>query len=62
MEFSQFGFTDMACFSPAGAMDQEDRYFDALVDVSSFEILDQRLRLYYGDGPSVLNFVTAQEE
>ena len=61
LEFSQLGFTDMACLSPEGAMAQEDRYFDALVDVSSFEILDHRLRLYHGDGPSVLNFTTQEE-
>ncbi|MCD6335366.1 MAG: META domain-containing protein [Candidatus Latescibacteria bacterium] len=50
-------WTKMACVSPAGVMEQEMWYLNALGDVSAFEIRPDYLRLFYKDGQSVLIFV-----
>ena len=55
---SVLGWTDRACFSPEGVMEQETLYFEALGNVLAFEIQSGRLRLFYNDGESVLNFVS----
>ena len=50
-------WTEMACASPVGLMEQEMRVLNALGDVSAFEIRPDYLRLFYEDGQSVLTFV-----
>ena len=50
-------WTERACLSPAGVMEQELLYLNALGNASAFEIESNRLRLFYEDRQSVLNFV-----
>ncbi len=45
--------TEMACITPEGVMEQEANYAEALASVSSYEIVQERLRLYYDDGKSI---------
>jgi heat shock protein HslJ len=51
------GWTEMACDEPHGVLEQEDRYFRAFINVSTFERQQNRLQLFYDDKNGVLNFV-----
>ena len=57
ISIGDLAWTEMACVSPAGVMEQEMRYLNALGDVSAFEIRPDYLRLFYEDGQSILTFV-----
>ncbi len=58
----QIAMTEMTCTTPEGIMEQETNYIEALVGVSSYEVVQERLRLYYDDGQSVLNYSIKQED
>lgn len=47
--------TEMWC-QGEGIMEQEGRYLSSLRNVTSFEIEDDNLKLFYNDGEGVLNF------
>ena len=59
ISFSQVISTLMAC-ADQGLMDQEQRYFAALQKTGAFELDGDQLKIWYGDGQSVLNFVQSQ--
>lgn len=43
---------------PEGIMEQEQKYFGLLTEVTSFEILGKQLVLYSGDGDPLMKFST----
>jgi len=51
--------TEMACISPEGIMEQEQRFLKALGDTSSFEIMNGQLQISMSDSET-LTFVRAQ--
>lgn len=57
LSFSQIISTKRACLEQS-ANQQEQQYFAALGSASTFKLSDNRLTIFYGDGRSVLNFVT----
>jgi heat shock protein HslJ len=62
ISFKQLAMTEMACLSPEGIMKQETQYFEALSNVSAYEVEQDQLRLFYGEGQSVLNFAIKTED
>lgn len=47
-------FTEMACLSPEGVMDQEQRYLDVLKDVSAYNVYAGQLWLETSDGRALV--------
>jgi len=60
LSFRDLAMTEMACLRPEGVMIIEQRYLDALADVSAYEVEENRLRLFYDEGQSVLNYTVKQ--
>jgi len=56
LSFSALYITEMACMSPEGIMDQEQRFLKSLGDTQSFAIVDGQLQIKQADG-EVLIFV-----
>jgi heat shock protein HslJ len=56
LSFGEIESTLMAC-TAEGVMEQEQQYFQALQTAGEFDVTDQQLTIWYGDGQSVLNFV-----
>lgn len=56
--FSQIVSTEIFC-SEGGVMDQEEAYLEALETAGTFERTEDELRIWYGDGQRILNFVSA---
>lgn len=52
--------TEIAC--QPDIMDQEQRYFDALLSAGQFEFTGEDLRIWYGEGENVLSFNRINEE
>jgi len=59
LEFDKLYMTEMACVSPEGIMEQEQRFLKALGDASSFETMNGQLQISLSTG-EVLTFVRAQ--
>ena len=59
--FSQIVRTEIFC-TVEGVMDQEEAYLGALETAETFEMAGDELRIYYGDGQRVLNFVRAEAD
>ena len=59
LSFDKLYMTEMACMSPEGIMDQEQRFLKALGDARSFEIMNGQLQISLSTG-EVLTFVRAQ--
>lgn len=58
LSISLTGFTEMACVTPSGIMEQEEEYLEALENVYSFEINQDNLKLFYDDDKQkVINFM-----
>jgi len=49
LSFSGLYMTEMACMSPAGIMDQEQRFLQSLGEASSFEIMNGQLQISRSD-------------
>ena len=47
---SALGMTEMYCMDPAGVMEQEKSYLDALGAAKSVQVVDGQLRITYGGG------------
>ena len=56
LSFSGLYMTEMACMSPEGIMDQEQRFLKSLGDTQNFAIVDGQLQIKQADG-EVLIFV-----
>ncbi len=56
LTFGALAMTEMACLSPEGVMDQEQQYLEALSEVSTYDVEQKRLRLFYDEGQSVLDY------
>lgn len=54
--FQEVFQTEMACMDPAGVMDQESAYMQALLDTASFEMVGERLELKDANGETTLVF------
>lgn len=52
-------WTEMACMSPEGIMEQERRYLQSLADARSFETSEGQFQIFGSDGEA-LTFVPAQ--
>ena len=50
LNFSALAWTERACQSPEGVMDQEQAYLEALGTTDHFEVDDATLRLFYSGG------------
>jgi heat shock protein HslJ len=59
LTFSALYMTEMACMSPEGIMDQEQRFLQSLGDASSFEIMNGQLQISLPDGET-LTFVRVE--
>lgn len=59
VSFSEIISTMMACADPS-VNEQEQRYFQALQSAGAFKLDGDQLKIWYGDGQSVLNFVQSQ--
>lgn len=59
LSFGGLYMTEMACMSPEGIMEQEQRYLQFLGDARSFEIFSGQLQIKQADG-EVLIFVPAK--
>ncbi len=51
------GATRMACGAPEGIMDQEVRFFEALGQVSNYELVGDELSLLSSDGAYLLSLI-----
>jgi heat shock protein HslJ len=56
LHFGQIESTLIACLEE-GVMEQEQQYFQALQTAGEFDVTEEQLTIWYGDGQSVLNFV-----
>jgi len=61
LSFGELYMTEMACMSPAGIMDQEQRFFGALGDARTFATVNGQLQVTQTNG-EVLIFVPTQSE
>jgi len=59
LTFDKLYMTEMACMSPEGIMEQEQRFLKALGDASSFEIMNGQLQISLS-GSENLTFVRTQ--
>jgi len=59
LSFSELYMTEMACMSPEGIMELEQRYLQSLGDARSFAIVDGQLQIKQSDG-EVLTYVPAK--
>jgi len=50
LTLAELAFTEMACLEPAGVMEQEQAFLEALGRVQQFEIVGGQLRLQTADG------------
>lgn len=56
LSFGEIESTLIGCIAE-GVMEQEAEYYDALWTAEEFELTEDELRIWYGDGHGVLNFV-----
>ena len=56
LQFQEIESTLILCIDE-DVMDQEVEYFEALRTAGEFELSENELRIWYGDGQQVLNFV-----
>ena len=59
LTFGALYMTEMACMSPEGIMDQEQRFLQSLGDASSFEIMNGQLQVSLSEGET-LTFVRSE--
>jgi putative lipoprotein len=57
--FQELVTTEIACAN--GVMDQEQRYYDALMAAEQYEISADRLVIRYNGGDNFLQFIKAEE-
>jgi heat shock protein HslJ len=60
ISFENITFTEMACFDPAGVMEQETRYLDLLAAVTTYHIYGDHLWLGTGDGQALVFHATGR--
>ncbi len=58
--FQELVTTEIACTNN-GVMDQEQRYYDALMAAEQYEISAERLVIRYNGGENFLQFIKAEE-
>lgn len=56
LQFQEIESTVILCVDE-GVMDQEVEYFEALRTAGEFELSQDELKIWYGDGQDVLNFI-----
>ena len=54
LTISALGMTEMYCMDPAGVMEQEKSYLDALGAAKSVQVVDGQLRITYGGGATLV--------
>lgn len=59
LTFDKLYMTEMACMSPEGIMEQEQRFLQYLGNARSFEIMNGQLQISISDGET-LTFVPAE--
>jgi heat shock protein HslJ len=60
LSFTELITTEIACLQE-GVMEQEQAYYDALLNAGEFELAEGQLRIWYQDGQRVLNLVQAPD-
>ena len=53
IEFSEMGWTAMACLDPPGVMEQEQLIMDFFTNAERFELEESRLSIYRTDGEAL---------
>ena len=59
--FENLAFTERACLTPEGVMEQEGRYLDLLGDVTAYHVYGGQLWLETGDGRALVFSTRASE-
>lgn len=54
LAFEDLAFTEMACLTPEGVMEQEERYLDSLRDVTAYHTYGEQLWLETEDGRALV--------